>query len=194
MTLLLGATLTQLALEARQRLHTNSARTALAALPVAILLALSATMFYVQRQTFPASEHLEFPWLAQQQSQPLGPGLPLVPRPHPTRRPLRPRHQVRQRGWRRRPDLPPHRPPQRSPRLLQGRWRGRHHPLPRRPMAARRRRPDSTSPPNPTPSATRVYSPSASPGWSSTPSAPTAHPCPYNNGVIKVCSLAPARP
>jgi hypothetical protein len=70
MTLLLGATLTQTALEARQRLQSSAARTALAALPVVIILALSATMFYVQRQTFPASEHLEFPWLAQQNPNP----------------------------------------------------------------------------------------------------------------------------
>jgi membrane protein implicated in regulation of membrane protease activity len=70
MTLLLGATLTQLALEARQRLRSPSARTALASLPVFVLLALAATMFYVQRQTFPASEHLELPWLAQQNPNP----------------------------------------------------------------------------------------------------------------------------
>jgi len=70
MTLLLGATLTQLALETRQRLQSNLARTALASLPAVILLALAATMFYVQRQTFPASEHLEFPWRAQQNPNP----------------------------------------------------------------------------------------------------------------------------
>lgn len=69
MTLLLGATLTQLALEARQRLHSKSARTALAATPI-IILALAVTMFYVQRQTFPASEHLELPWLAQSNPNP----------------------------------------------------------------------------------------------------------------------------
>jgi hypothetical protein len=70
MTLLLGATLTQLAMETRQRLQSNAARTALAALPVVVLLALSATMFYVQRQTFPASKHLEFPWRAQHNPNP----------------------------------------------------------------------------------------------------------------------------
>jgi hypothetical protein len=75
MTLLLGATLTQLALEARLRLRPNLARpnlarTALTALPVAVILALAATMFYVQRQTFPASDHLEFPWRAQQNPNP----------------------------------------------------------------------------------------------------------------------------
>ena len=70
MTLLLGATLTQLALEARQRLHSTFTRAALATAPVIIILALAATMFYVQRQTFPASEHLELPWLAQQNPNP----------------------------------------------------------------------------------------------------------------------------
>ena len=70
MTLLLGATLTQLALEARQRLRSPSARTALASLPVLVLLALASIMFYVQRQTFPASDHLELPWRAQQNPNP----------------------------------------------------------------------------------------------------------------------------
>ena len=63
MTLLLGATLTQLALEARQRQRSNTARLALATLLVLILLALAATMFTVQRNTFPASAHIELPWL-----------------------------------------------------------------------------------------------------------------------------------
>ncbi len=70
MTLLLGATLTQIALETRKRLTSNTPRLALASVPVVALLALSATMFYVQRQTFPASEHLEFPWRAQQNPNP----------------------------------------------------------------------------------------------------------------------------
>jgi hypothetical protein len=70
MTLLLGATLTQLVLEARARLHSSAARLTLASIPAVILLALAATMFYVQRQTFPASEHLELPWLAQQNPNP----------------------------------------------------------------------------------------------------------------------------
>ncbi|MGA7155494.1 MAG: hypothetical protein WBY53_01530 [Acidobacteriaceae bacterium] len=70
MTLLLGATLTELALETRRRAHAAFLRAALSSAPVVVLLALSATMFYVQRQTFPASEHLEFPWLAQQNPNP----------------------------------------------------------------------------------------------------------------------------
>ena len=70
MTLLLGATLTELALEASHRLRSVPARNALAVTPVAILLALAATMFYVQRQTFPASTHLEFPWRAQRNPNP----------------------------------------------------------------------------------------------------------------------------
>jgi hypothetical protein len=63
MTLLLGATLTQLALEARQRQRSITARLALATLPIVILMALAATMFTVQRNTFPASAHLELPRL-----------------------------------------------------------------------------------------------------------------------------------
>jgi hypothetical protein len=70
MTLLLGATLTQIALKLRQRLHSNTVRAALISLPATILLSLAATMFYVQRQTFPASEHLELPWLVQQTPNP----------------------------------------------------------------------------------------------------------------------------
>ena len=61
MTLLLGATLIQLALEARQRLSSSAARTALTTLPAVILIALAATMFTVQRNTFPASAHIELP-------------------------------------------------------------------------------------------------------------------------------------
>jgi hypothetical protein len=70
MTLLLGTTLTQLVLELRRRSTTALRRLALATLPITILLALAATMFYVQRQTFPASEHLELPWLAQHNPNP----------------------------------------------------------------------------------------------------------------------------
>ncbi|MBW4037869.1 MAG: hypothetical protein HIU91_03160 [Acidobacteria bacterium] len=70
MTLLLGAVLTQLALEARARSRSTTTRAALASAPILILLALSATMFYVQRQTFPASEHLELPWLAHSNPNP----------------------------------------------------------------------------------------------------------------------------
>ena len=63
MTLLLGATLTQLALEASERQHSNLTRIALSTVPALVLLALAATMFTVQRNTFPASRHLELPWL-----------------------------------------------------------------------------------------------------------------------------------
>ncbi len=70
MTLLLGATLTEIALEARRRMRSTLARAALGAAPLVVILALAATMFYVQRQTFPASEHLEFPWLARQNPNP----------------------------------------------------------------------------------------------------------------------------
>ena len=54
MTLLLGATLTQLALDSRQHRIIKS-------VPALTLLALAAIMFCVQRQTFPASNHLELP-------------------------------------------------------------------------------------------------------------------------------------
>jgi hypothetical protein len=70
MTLLLGATLTELAFEFLHSLRSKPFRTALAAIPAVLILALAATMFYVQRQTFPASEHLEFPWLAQKNPNP----------------------------------------------------------------------------------------------------------------------------
>jgi len=70
MTLLLGATLTQLALETRQRLQAQAGRLALVSLPTILIVALAGTMFYVQRQAFPASEHLEFPWRAQQNPNP----------------------------------------------------------------------------------------------------------------------------
>jgi len=62
MALLLGATLTQLTLEARQRSSSKLKRRSLASLPAITLLTLAAVMFYVQRETFPASNHLELPW------------------------------------------------------------------------------------------------------------------------------------
>jgi hypothetical protein len=64
MTLLLGAVLVQLALEAGQRLRSRLGGLALSSLPAIILIALASTMFIVQRNTFPASRHLELPWLA----------------------------------------------------------------------------------------------------------------------------------
>jgi hypothetical protein len=64
MTLLLGATLTHLTLEACQRSASPLRRRTLAALPAITLLTLAAVMFFVQRQTFPASDHLELPSLA----------------------------------------------------------------------------------------------------------------------------------
>ena len=62
MTLLLGATATQLALDASAR--SRITRRVLAVLLVTIIVALNATMFLVQRHTFPASRHLELPWLS----------------------------------------------------------------------------------------------------------------------------------
>ena len=66
MTVLLGATLTQLWLEARARARTHPTppRVAIAIIPAFILVALAATMFAVQRSTFPDSRHLELPWLS----------------------------------------------------------------------------------------------------------------------------------
>jgi hypothetical protein len=64
MTLLLGATLTQLLLDVRARTHSPRTRRALATLPTLILIALAATMFAVQRNTFPNSHPIELPNLA----------------------------------------------------------------------------------------------------------------------------------
>jgi hypothetical protein len=64
MTILLGATLAELLLEARARTHSNPARLALTTLTPLILVALVAVMFAVQRNTFPNSRHIELPWLA----------------------------------------------------------------------------------------------------------------------------------
>ena len=59
MTLLLGATLAQLLLEARARSTSPVTRRTLATLPALILIALATTMFEVQRNTFPNSQHIE---------------------------------------------------------------------------------------------------------------------------------------
>jgi hypothetical protein len=193
MTLLLGATLTQLALEARQRLHTNSARAALAAIPVVILLALSATMFYVQRQTFPASEHLEFPWRAQQNPNPW----------------------VQAFLWCR-----DHTPPN-ALFALDTKYVNQDGEDAQtfRPIALRSAVPDFSKD-----GGEAAITPSLAAQWQQGANAqlhlstetdavrdarllplgvtwmvlhaaaPTAHPCPYDNGVIKVCRLAPAQP
>jgi hypothetical protein len=193
MTLLLGATLTQLALETRQRLHSNPARTMLAALPVVILLALGATMFYVQRQTFPASEHLEFPWRAQQNPNPW----------------------VQAFLWCR-DNTPPD-----ALFALDTKYVNEDGEDAQtfRPIALRSAVPDFSKD-----GGEAAITPSLATQWQqgadaqinlSTESddlrdarllplgvtwmvlhasAPTAHPCPYNNGIIKVCSLAATLP
>jgi hypothetical protein len=191
MTLLLGATLTQIALEARQRQHSNLARIALAALPVVILLALSATMFYVQRQTFPASEHLELPWRAQHN----------------------PNAWVQAFLWCR-DNTPPD-----ALFALDTKYVNEDGEDAQtfRPIALRSAVPDFSKD-----GGEAAITPSLAAQWQqgadaqtnlSTESdhlrdarllplgvtwmvlhasAPTAHPCPYNNGTIKVCSLTPA--
>lgn len=70
MSLLLGATLTEMAIEAHRRARSGLTRAVLTAAPVAALLGLAAVMFYVQRQTYPASDPIEFPWLATQSPNP----------------------------------------------------------------------------------------------------------------------------
>jgi hypothetical protein len=70
MTLLLGATLTQQALDAYRRSHSTITRRTLASLPAITILALAATMFTIQRLTYPASFHIELPWLADRSPNP----------------------------------------------------------------------------------------------------------------------------
>jgi hypothetical protein len=193
MTLLLGATLTQIALETRERLKSSAARTTLAALPVAVLLALSATMFYVQRQTFPASEHLEFPWRARHNPNPW----------------------VQAFLWCR-DNTPPD-----ALFALDTKYVNEDGEDAQtfRPIALRSAVPDFSKD-----GGEAAITPSLAAQWQqgadaqiqlSTETdavrdarllplgvtwmvlhaaAPTAHPCPYNNGIIKVCSLTPARP
>ncbi len=193
MTLLLGATLTQLALEARQRLHSNAPRFALAFLPVVLIAALAGTMFYVQRQTFPASDHLEFPWRAQQNPNPW----------------------VQAFLWAR-DNTPPN-----ALFALDTKYVNEDGEDAQtfRPIALRSALPDFSKD-----GGEAAITPSLAAQWLqgadaqtnlSTEidatrdarllplgvtwmvlhaAAPTAHPCPYDNGVIKVCSLASARP
>ncbi len=193
MTLLLGATLTQVALETRQRLRSNTVRNALASLPIAVILVLSATMFYVQRQTFPASGHLELPWRVQQNPNPW----------------------VRAFLWCR-DNTPPN-----ALFALDTKYVNEDGEDAQtfRPIALRSAIPDFSKD-----GGEAAITPSLAAQWQqgaeaqinlSTETdavrdarlrplgvtwmvlhaaAPTAHPCPYNNGIIKVCSLAPAHP
>jgi hypothetical protein len=62
MAMLLGATIAQFLIDRRERTRSRSARAAFILLPVLTMMALAGVMFFVQRSTFPASEHLEFPW------------------------------------------------------------------------------------------------------------------------------------
>ncbi len=193
MTLLLGATLTQIALEGRQRLDSNTPRLGLVSLPAILVVALAGTMFYVQRQTFPASEHLEFPWLAQHNPNPW----------------------VRAFLWAR-DNTPPE-----ALFALDTKYVNEDGEDAQtfRPIALRSAVPDFSKD-----GGEAAITPSLAAQWLqgadaqinlSTETdavrdarilplgvtwmvlhaaAPTAHECPYNNGVIKVCSLASARP
>jgi peptidoglycan/LPS O-acetylase OafA/YrhL len=193
MTLLLGSTVAQLAIEGRQRLRSHSARTAFASLPVLVLLALAATMFYVQRQTFPASEHLELPWRAQQNPNPW----------------------VQAFLWAR-ANTPPD-----ALFALDTRYVNEDGEDAQtfRPIALRSALPDFSKDGGEaaiTPSLAELWQQGATAQINlSTESdtlrdarlnplgvtwmvlhsaAPTTHPCPYNNGTIKVCRLAPSQP
>ena len=64
MSLLLGAVLAQLTQAARRRSTSKVIHRTLTSLAGCTFVALAALMFYVQRQTFPASRHLELPWTA----------------------------------------------------------------------------------------------------------------------------------
>jgi hypothetical protein len=193
MTLLLGATLTQIALENRQRLRSNTPRLALVSLPTILIVALAGTMFYVQRQTFPASEHLEFPWLAQRNPNPW----------------------VRAFLWAR-DNTPPE-----ALFALDTRYVNEDGEDAQtfRPIALRSALPDFSKD-----GGEAAITPSLATQWLQAAdaqtnlstetdavrdarllplgatwmvlhaAAPTAHECPYNNGVIKVCSLAALRP
>jgi len=64
MTLLLGATLFQLCNEKQQQTSSPTTRRILLATPVLLILTMAAIMGFVQRQSFPASPHVELPWRA----------------------------------------------------------------------------------------------------------------------------------
>ena len=64
MTLLIGATLFQLCNEKRQQTSSPTARHILLATPALLILTMAAIMGFVQRQSFPASPHVELPWRA----------------------------------------------------------------------------------------------------------------------------------
>ena len=193
MPLLLGATLTQLALDASKRLQSSASRLALTSLPAILLVALAATMFYVQRQTFPASDHLEFPWRAQHSPNPW----------------------VQAFLWAR-----DHTPPD-ALFALDTKYVNEDGEDAQtfRPIALRSALPDYSKD-----GGEAAITPSLATQWQQGANAqanlstetdaardarlvplnvtwmvlhaaaPTTHPCPYNNGTIKVCSLANARP
>ncbi len=64
MTLLLGATLFQLCNEKLQQTPSPTTRRILRATPTLITIAMATIMGFVQRQSFPASPHVELPWRA----------------------------------------------------------------------------------------------------------------------------------
>ncbi len=70
MALLLGSTLADMAMAVYRRARSGLMRSLLVIAPVAALMGLAGVMFYVQRQTYPASEPIEFPWLARANPNP----------------------------------------------------------------------------------------------------------------------------
>jgi hypothetical protein len=61
MTLLLGSWFTQMCAESYHRTHFRTRRRLLVALPCCLFTALAAIFFFVQRSTYPASPHIELP-------------------------------------------------------------------------------------------------------------------------------------
>jgi hypothetical protein len=181
MALLLGSALTQRAL--------RSGNAAVRLLPAAALLAVSAAMFCAQRATFPASQHLELPWREGAGSQNAWSRAFLWARDHTPQNALfaidadyitlpgedaqafraTAQHSVL-------PDFSKDGGEAAITPSLAGRWQ--------QGVAAQTRlsaQPDAQR-------AARLHPLSVT--WMLLPSnAPTAYPCPYDNGVAKVCSL-----
>jgi hypothetical protein len=187
MTLLLGATLYQ------QLLAAKYSRLVRRTLPALTLLTLAATMFTFQRLTFPASFHLELPWRAT----------------------LSPNPWVQAFLWAR-ANTPPD-----ALFALDAQYVNEpgEDAQTFRAIALRSALPDFSKDGGEaaiTPQLAPLWQPSAAaqtnlstetdtlrdtrlapfaPTWMILHStAPTAHPCPYNNGTIKVCQLHPMYP
>ncbi|MFP5232524.1 MAG: hypothetical protein ACLGQX_07805 [Acidobacteriota bacterium] len=193
MTLLLGAKVMELALRARRRTRSSLTRKALAGALVAALCCLAAIMFYAQRQTYPASKHIEFPWRVQESPNPWVQAFLWCRKNTPpdalfamdaryvnedgedaqTFRPIAERSAL--------PDYSKDGGEAAiTPRLAEQWWQG-----------AEAQRNLSTE----TDAERDVRLLPLGVTWMVLhASAATEYPCPYNNGVIKVCRLAPAEP